>query len=63
MSKFILGGDNLKIEIKQGSKSIGKYANVYVKGSDEFNVFDDEIDDLIAALIKAKAIMASDKSK
>ena len=38
------------------------YINIsHVMGSVE--VYDNEIDDLIAALIKAKAIMASDKSK
>ena len=42
---------------------IGKFLSVYVKGAGIFKVFDDEIDDLIAALIKAKAIMAIDKSK
>ena len=35
----------------------------YVKIDSHVIVYDNEIDDLIAALIKAKAIMASDKSK
>ena len=63
MSKFILGGDKLIIEVIQGSEIIGKFLSVYVKGAGIFKVFDDEIDDLIAALQKAKAIMAIDKSK
>ena len=35
----------------------------YVKIDSHVIVYDNEIDNLIAALIKAKAIMASDKSK
>ena len=35
----------------------------YVKIDSHVIVYDNEIDDLIAALQKAKAIMASDKSK
>ena len=63
MSKFILDGDKFIIEVIQGSEMIGKFLSVYVTGAGIFKVFDDEIDDLIEALIKAKAIMASDKSK
>ena len=35
----------------------------YVKIDSHVIVYDNELDNLIAALIKAKAIMASDKSK
>ena len=35
----------------------------YVKIDSNVIVYDNELDNLIAALIKAKAIMASDKSK
>ena len=42
MSKFILGGDNFRIEVIQGSEMIGKFLSVYVKGAGIFKVFYDE---------------------
>ena len=57
MSKFILGSDNFRIEVIQGSEMIGKFLIVNVKVAGIFKVFDDEIEDLISALIKAKEVM------